>query len=481
MEDGLSGPTPMASAPTVCLVEFNELCPALMARWTASGQLPNFRRLRDESRVYTTRTDEQPPDLEPWIQWVNVHSGLPLERHHIHYLGDGGRLEVPNVWDILSAAGYRVWVCGSMNAHYRPGLSGAFLPDPWATGVEPFPAALTPYFTLVRQFVMEHTRDRTPVGAAALARFVKFMATLGTSPRTVAAVARQLLTERVRGQRWKRAALLDQIQFEVFRAYYRRLRPHFSTFFSNSTAHYQHMYWRNMDPERFEIRPSAAEQAEYGDAILFGYQAMDRLLGRILDLVGPRATVLFCTALSQQPCLQYEASGGKRFYRPKDPGALFRLAGVRPDTATPVMSEEMHLAFAGREEAEAAATRLRALRAGGRPLMAADVSEGTVLTGCRIFEALPEDTMVDFGEGAPARRFFDLFYQVEAMKSGMHHRDGMLWIRSPEGRPRIHEGTVSLQAIAPTILEMFALPRPGHLAEEPLAGGEKPEPAEVSA
>ena len=465
----------------VCLVEFNELSPILMEQWTGAGELPHFRRLREQSAVYTTRTDEHPPELEPWIQWVNVHSGLSFAQHGIHYLGDGVRLAVPNVWDVLSAAGYRVWVCGSMNASYRPGLNGALLPDPWATNVEPVPKSLTPYFALVRQFVMEHTRERMPVAPAMVAGFVKFMATLGTSMETVTAVARQLLTERVKGQRWKRAALLDQLQLEVFRAYYRRIRPHFSTFFSNSTAHYQHMYWRNMDPGRFEVRPSAAEQAEYQDAILFGYQAMDRLLGRILDLVGPDTTVVFCTALSQQPCLQYEATGGKRFYRPKDPRALFRLAGVRPDSATPVMSEEMHLAFARREEAEAAAARLLALRVDGRPLMAADVREGTVLTGCRIFEALPEDATIDFADGAAPRRFFDLFYQVDAMKSGMHHRDGMLWIRSPEGRPQVHEGTVSLQAIAPTILDMFDVARPAHLTAEALPGQERRQPAAVSA
>jgi hypothetical protein len=471
----------MASAPSVCMVEFNELCPTLMGQWTAAGKLPNFRRLREESEVYTTLTDEQPPDLEPWIQWVNVHSGLPLQQHGIHNLGDGGRLQVPNVWDILSAAGFRVWVCGSMNAHYRPGLNGAFLPDPWATGVEPFPRALSPYFTLVREFVMEHTRDRTPVGARTLAGFLKFMATLGTSVETIAAVARQLLTERVKGERWKRATLLDQIQFEVFRAYYRRIRPHFSTFFSNSTAHYQHLYWRNMDPERFEVRPSAEEQAEYRDAILFGYQAMDRLLGRILDLVGPQTTVLFCTALSQQPCLQYEAQGGKRFYRPKDPAAFLRLAGVRPESASPVMSEELHLAFARREEAEAAAERLRTFRVDGRLLMRADVRDGTVVTGCRIFEPVPEETTIDFADGAPPKRFFDLFYQVDAMKSGMHHRDGMLWIRTPGTPPRVHEETASLQAIAPAILDMFSVPRPAHLDETPLPGQERPEPAALPA
>jgi hypothetical protein len=57
--------------------------------------------------------------------------------------------------------------------------------------------------------------------------------------------------------------------------------------------------------------------------------------------------------------------------------------------------------------------------------------------------------------------FDALFYAVDTTKSGMHHRDGMLWIRPPMG---IHghaaPGYVPLESLAPTMLSMLGL-RPG--------------------
>ena len=61
-------------------------------------------------------------------------------------------------------------------------------------------------------------------------------------------------------------------------------KPDFSTFFLNSTAHYQHIYWRHMDPESFEVKPDPAERAIYEDAIPYGYRQMDRMCARFMEL-----------------------------------------------------------------------------------------------------------------------------------------------------------------------------------------------------
>jgi hypothetical protein len=123
-------------------------------------------------------------------------------------------------------------------------------------------------------------------------------------------IARQLLSERFGNTHWKRAFILDDLQFDLFSAGYRRLRPAFSTFFLNSTAHMQHVYWRHMEPDLFKATPTNGQLNDYRSAILHGYQRMDRLLDRMLDVVDG-ATVVFATALSQQPCLAYEERGGK--------------------------------------------------------------------------------------------------------------------------------------------------------------------------
>src|SRR5262249_49450182 len=151
---------------------------------------------------------------------------------------------------------------------------------------------------------------------------------------------------------WKRATILDKLQFDLFRWYWKQERPLFSTFFLNSTAHFQHLYWRNMEPEHFKLKPSPGEQARYQDAILYGYQEMDKLVGRFMELAGDDTTLVFATAFSQQPFLNYEDKGGKTPYRPIDFDRFLRDVGIHaPAKASPVMTHQFHLDFATEEAA----------------------------------------------------------------------------------------------------------------------------------
>ena len=65
----------------VLMLEFNELCPSLIDRWMAAGELPNFRRIFEASEAFTTLADAEAPALEPWIQWYSVHTGLDYSQH----------------------------------------------------------------------------------------------------------------------------------------------------------------------------------------------------------------------------------------------------------------------------------------------------------------------------------------------------------------------------------------------------------------
>ncbi len=126
-------------SPRTCLVllEFNELTPALMDRFIADGSLPNFARLRESCHVFTSDAQEQEPYLEPWIQWVTVHTGVPYSEHGIFRLSEGHKLQHRNVWDLVSQRGDPVWICGSMNANRESGTKGYLLPDPWSADLKP--------------------------------------------------------------------------------------------------------------------------------------------------------------------------------------------------------------------------------------------------------------------------------------------------------------------------------------------------------
>jgi hypothetical protein len=442
-------------------LEFNELCPTLVDRFCAQGKLPNFQKLRSASAVYVTDAGEDPPNLEPWIQWVTVHTGLPYSEHKVFDLGDGHKLNVPRVWDIVGETGDNVWICGSMNASFRKPIQGYILPDPWSTGIHPYPEGeFESFFHFIRTSVQEHTRAESPLSKADQLKFLTFMLRRGMSTETATTIVRQLMSERSGANRWKRAAILDRLLWDVFTWYWVRHKPAFSTFFLNSTAHFQHMYWRNMDPEKFAVKPTPGEQDEYGDAVLFGYQQMDHLIGRCLELAGNDTAVVLATALSQQPCVKYEDTGGKVFYRPNDPEKLLEFVGVAAKAEfAPVMSEQFRYYFSTETAAADAGLKLGGLKMNGKSIMLARVSGNEVFSGCSVFETVQPSQLITNIAGE-SKKFAELFYNCNLVKSGMHHRDGIFWIKGPAVPAAVHPGRLELTRVAPTLLSIMGYTPP---------------------
>src|SRR5262245_369140 len=102
----------------VLMFEFNELVPSIMTRFMNEGQIPNFKSLYDQADVFITDAGTTDPDvLEPWVQWVDVHTGVDYEEHGVRQLSEGEKYTGKRIWDVVFDAGKPAWVCGSMNVH----------------------------------------------------------------------------------------------------------------------------------------------------------------------------------------------------------------------------------------------------------------------------------------------------------------------------------------------------------------------------
>ena len=422
----------------VIVLEFNELCPDLMDRFIAEGRLPGFKALRDSSAAYVTDAGEEPPNLEPWIQWITVHTGLSFAQHRVFDLGDAHKLEAPRIWDRVAAAGGRVWICGSMNATIQePSARTHFIPDPWSSEVRPLPSGEYDLFCdLAWKYVQEHGRAAAPWRKSDYLSFLIFMLRHGLSPRTVLTAALQIARDRRNAElRTRRAIVLDRLQWDLFRHTWKKTRPQFSTFFLNSTAHFQHYHWRDMEPERFANKPSPANH-HAKDTILAGYRAMDSIVSECMTLA-PEAAIVLITALSQQPLLRYEGVGGKCIFKPVDPAELMRFAGVSGVYKyAPVMAEEFHLYFENELDAARAEQALRVLSVGGKPLMRVRRCGNEIFSGCDVISALDAEERVHSPLRNSTAPFGELFYQADGAKSGCHHPDGILWIRTPDAPPK---------------------------------------------
>jgi hypothetical protein len=412
------------------LLEFNELCPHLVEQFIGEGLLPNFKRLRDASETFITHTSEDL--LEPWIQWVTVHTGVPLSEHGIKDLDEADKVKHNTFWDGLDKE--NVLLMSPMNVKFRRRDQSLFMPDPWAASQVPS-AELEPFCKFIRSAVNDHARtDRFDIKDAAGA--VRFLLGHGIAFGTMSAALSQLFVERLgrRDVKWRRATILDRLLWDVFEHFWRGSRqPRVGVFFSNATAHYQHKYWSHHDPSIFSLKPDAAELETYGNVIRFGYQAHDRLIGRAMALAGTGTAVALCTALSQQPMLDYEVRGGKQMFIVKDFAALLTALGTRATgRSEALMAEESWLHFATETEGAEAYRKISAARTGdGRALFKLRGFDGkSFIIGCAVFASEVDARTTIVNAAGASLPFGAHFLRMGTVTTAKHHPDGIFWMMS---------------------------------------------------
>jgi hypothetical protein len=222
----------------------------------------------------------------------------------------------------------------------------------------------------------------------------------------------------------------------------------------------QHAYWRHHDPDSFEIKPSADELAVYGDAIRFGYESMDKLVGDFLDLAAKTgARPIFMTALSQQPFLKHESQGGQKFYRLHDVERFFRQWGIAYAEVSPTMTNQYLVRFDSAEQSQKARAQLSAFRMDNdqRTIDISDADNNGLYFGCGLHGTVAKDALVTDHLSGKQVKFGDMLYVIDALKSGCHHPQGVLWIGGGSGRKL---GEVSILDVYPTLLDMLGVPQP---------------------
>src|SRR4051812_33905788 len=85
----------------VVQLEFNEISRPIIEKLVAEGELPTFKKVLQDWDYRTTQSEDTYEHVEPWIQWVTVHTGKTLKEHGMFRLGDGANLNHPQIWEIL--------------------------------------------------------------------------------------------------------------------------------------------------------------------------------------------------------------------------------------------------------------------------------------------------------------------------------------------------------------------------------------------
>lgn len=351
------------------LIELNEFSVDLFQQGVRELRLPHIERLLNMQQA-TTQTDDQVEHrgLDPWVQWVSVHTGLSSSVHKVIHLGDApAKLGYHQLWEVLSSCGVSSGVWGAMNATRGDAEKCRFfLPDPWTFMEKAHPPRLNDLLALPRYYsknyldvsVVQFVRNtmrlvRYVLGSSALGRL------LVQAPFLLSGLARTGVTNAFL------FSAFDLFSAPLFIAQRRKHSPQLSLIFLNSIAHLQHHRW-----EKGTVLTKD---------LAFGLRTIDRVLGMLFSDLAVGEAVVVMNALTQKNIVGEKP---RICYRQISPQEFLLGTGLPFQTVEQLMTNDAHVFFASREQRDAAAAALSAVQLDDQPFFHV---ESSIEDECKLF------------------------------------------------------------------------------------------------
>tara|TARA_B100000963_G_scaffold152543_1_gene132887 strand:+ start:3411 stop:4706 length:1296 start_codon:yes stop_codon:yes gene_type:complete len=329
------------------LIELNEINFDIVKKYIADGYiLESFSKII-ESNLIVTKSEGEYDNLEPWIQWPSVHTGLKYEEHNVFRLGDFINSNKQQFFEKVESAGYTVGAISPMNASNNLKKAAYFIPDPWTRTKTDGSFMSKSISEAVSQAVNDNSSAKITISSIlkiglAFLILVNPMRMMGMISYAFGAIKKP----------WRRALFLDKFLHEVHLTFFKRKKPNFSTLFLNAGAHIQHHYYYNSPYiESKDLENPEWYIKRYEDPFLEMLKVYDLILKDILAI--PDAEIIVATGLSQEPYNYL-----KFYYRLKDHKSFLSQIDIYPKSVDPRMTRDFLITFNTKDEAHKAETVL---------------------------------------------------------------------------------------------------------------------------
>jgi hypothetical protein len=406
------------------LIELNEFNGDLLRSVAQAHRLKHLEEVLGWNHARTWTSDEYETGfLEPWVQWVSVHTGVPSSQHGVKNLGDVPNLAEDQIWERWSRRGLSSVVWGVMNGDRRNAENcKIFIPDPWTFSESAYPDRFQGLIALPR-YLAKNYLD-----------FSKLTALRKGSSLVTTLLRSMKVADFIDGLRIFRRGIVRfgpaNVVFIAFFEYLSAMafiraveqnRPDAAIVFINLLAHVQHHYWKTRDG-------SACPQIEFAATVV------DEILGKVLSrckgLVGGGAVTVM-NALSQN-CTIDEAPW--ILYRPNNHAGLISFLGIKAARVEPLMTYDAHVFFRTADDARDGAEILEAAQIGNQRLFVVEADKHDPL---KLFYRVemhdPVAADATFSCREKVARFADHFTAI-VQRTGKHSQTGDLYASFEIGR-----------------------------------------------
>ena len=319
--------------------EMNEINFDFVNFYIKNGHLPNLKNFIDSHGLFSTKSETKYSEIEPWIQWPSIRTGLDYSEHKIFRLGDVENKNLSQHWEILEEKGFSVAAMSPINAINNTKNSPFWIPDPWINTNVTGDNFLQKISLALKQSVNDNAKNKLEIKTI----IALIDALLTKSQFSSYFIYLKEVISVLRGNHWSKAIILDRILADIFIKYWKKHKPDFATLFLNAGAHIQHHYMCNSKAYKGDVQNPNWYIKKNVDPLIHIYKLYDRIIGELYKNHNVR--LLIAVGSQQVP---YEKP--KFYWRLKDHKKFINKLGIKYKNIKPRMTRDFLIEYDSNED-----------------------------------------------------------------------------------------------------------------------------------
>jgi len=397
----------------ITIIELNEFNVELLENAVAQHSLPNIKKLLAFKKT-NYRTDDRynSGNLEPWVQWTSIHSGVPIQQHGIKHLGDISTLTQKQFWQTLSDNGISSGIWGAINATRNSAKHCRFfLPCPWTFSESACPNKLNSFLNLTRYVAKNQLNLSTTKLSFKLLSFLKSALTLGISTKLLL----EYLNLRKNLVKLGKQSFVYLAYFEfastlIFSKMKKKHKPQVSIIFLHTLAYLQRYFWR-------------AGTNTITSEMLYGLNYLDKILGHLFNQFKDNTFVIH-NGLTQTNT-NHETPWV--IYAFKKPLILFKALGINPTSIEQNMTNDGHIFLKNKVDCQKAYDKISSVTINDKPMFNLEKHQANakqLFYKLNFTQSVNHNTIFKFGNKTFS---FLKFFEEIATKTGRHLQLGTVF------------------------------------------------------
>ncbi len=398
------------------IIELNEFDPNYLKKVSKKLNLEHLDKIfKLKHSVTVTDEKEECQGLDPWVQWVGIHSGKPFREHKVCRLSETKKQNFKQIWNIFGEnKNYSCGIWGVMNApcNSKKGIK-FFVPDPWSFDESAVPINLNDFLSLPRYMAKNYLSTNFPKFIEETCKMFKFIFINRGKGKTRKFLKMLFKSFFISGINIHTlSTLLDFLSTLYFIELKDKFNTNFNIIFLNHIAHIQHQFWDEPDKN-------------ISKHMRLALIICNEIIGMLIKSIKKDEELMIINGLRQE----IVKGEGYFIYRQKDPISFFKLFGVKSIDTEQNMTNDGVLIFDNKENRDEATKILNnlSLKSNQKKIFYLEVLDNN-----RLFYQFDLKSKVNIDEiiffNDKSFRFFDLIECI-CERTGAHIQKGDIFYK----------------------------------------------------